>query len=55
MISLPLGIGSLEYLTKKYIKHQEDIDKDIISSTSFVGLAIFNGGNWTGRSLAKLI
>ena len=52
-VSVPIGLGSLEYLVKKYVKNQVDVQSMTIVCSSGVGIAAFNGGDYLGRMLAK--
>ncbi len=54
-MGFPVALGSLEYLVKRCIKKQKDINGDIIAGSNAAGLAILNGANKFGRYLAKLI
>src|SRR3989344_3249185 len=52
-VSVPVGLGSLEFLVKKYVKNQDDIQGNTLAGSSALGVATFNGGNYAGRFLAK--
>lgn len=53
-VGVPVGLGSLEYITKKYIKKQNYTSGLIIAGSSALGVATFHGGNTAGRYLANL-
>ncbi len=52
---VPLGVGSLEFLVKKCIKKQDNVEGNTLAGSNALGITTFNGGNYFGRYLAKLI
>ena len=52
--SAPPVIGGLEYVTKRYILGQNNVDDRIISASSVLGIGFFMAGDEIGRYLARI-